>query len=80
MAEVEGGDGGKRKVGNKTDFFKKIKNYGSQLDSDMWQERRERSCEICFTPLTSYQSIGDQNEKTPPKVGFIPRLSQGKII
>ena len=49
MAEVEDGDGGKRKVGNKIDFFlKKIKNYGSQLDSDMWQERRERSCKIFF--------------------------------
>ena len=65
MVEVEGGDGGEGEVGDKTDFFKKIKNYGSQLDSDMWQERRERSCKIFFTPSTSYQSVETKTRRHP---------------
>ena len=59
-----------REVRDKT-FFK-IKIYGSQLDSDMWQQMRERSCKIFFYFFSQSLVGWDQNDKTPPKLGLFP--------
>ena len=61
MTEVEGGDGGEKEVEDKTDFFfkNKIKNYGNQLDSDMWQKRREIPYRIflLLQPITNRSGL-----------------------